>query len=139
MKALINALTLFLLDSGLTNDIARARVFAEGFVSENADMLSLQPVPALPPAVQTALRRDNLDGTSREVVTDDAELPRAIVHKVPVVGPDGLTDVQRAAVASGVGLCANCQQPKNRHLPGCARASGEDPKARTKDPLPPVQ
>ncbi len=62
---------------------------------------------------------------------------RALVHRVPIVGADGLTEKQRAAVG-GVGLCSNCQQPKNSHLPGCAQASGEDPRARTKDPLPPV-
>lgn len=70
-----------------------------------------------------------------------------VVHGIytPVVGDDGLTDAQRAALPhnGGVGLCPNCQQPKNSHLPGCARTSSNgfepmDPKARTKDPLPPA-
>lgn len=60
----------------------------------------------------------------------------------PVVGSDGLTDAQRNAVGT-VGLCPNCQQPNNAHLPACARVGANgfeavDPKARTKDPLPPV-
>lgn len=69
------------------------------------------------------------------VIHDDAE--HAFRFYAPVVGPDGLTDKQRAAVG-GVGLCRNCQQPKDDHLPGCALYSGEDPKAVTKSPLPPA-
>lgn len=71
---------------------------------------------------------------------DGAVNPRnpANVQRVAVVGPDGLTDIQRSALQANIPLCANCQQPVNFHLPGCARASGEDPKARTKSPLPPA-
>jgi len=104
--------------------ISDARGFAEG-----APPLTNRPVRVkpqnenLPPAVQTALQEG-----------DDFVKPRY----VPVVGADGLTDKQRAAVQSGVGLCPNCQQPKNAHLPGCARQSGEDARAVTHDPLPPA-
>jgi hypothetical protein len=70
---------------------------------------------------------------------------KQVAHGVytPVLGPDGLTDNQRAAMARGVGLCPNCQQPKTDHLPGCSRVSANgfepvDPKAVTKDPLSPA-
>lgn len=69
---------------------------------------------------------------------------KQVAHGVytPVLGPDGLTDGQRAAIANGVGLCPNCQQPKDNHLPGCARVGARgfepvDPKAVTKDRLSP--
>lgn len=69
----------------------------------------------------------------------------AVVHGtyVPVVGADGLTDAQRNALQRGIGLCPNCQQPKDDHLPGCARVANGgmppmDPRAVTKAKLPPV-
>jgi hypothetical protein len=69
----------------------------------------------------------------------------AVVHGtyVPVTGADGLTDAQRNALQRGIGLCPNCQQPKDDHLPGCARVaqggmSPMDPRAVTKPKLPPV-
>ena len=63
-----------------------------------------------------------------------------------VVGPDGLTDQQRLGAAT-VGLCPNCQQPVNAHLPACLRDTakgGFEPsdasyrRAITDKPLPPA-
>lgn len=138
-KALINALTLALLDSDdYHGGMEEAREFAYSFVHENADLLTLAPqATTVAKAAVAPVRPADLREPGQPLA--EGEVPRAVVHKVPVVGPDGLTDRQREAVASGVGLCPNCQQPKNRHLPGCARASGYDSKAVTKDPLPPVQ
>jgi hypothetical protein len=141
-KALVNALTLALMESQLADMLViDAKAFATRFVEENADLLTTQVV-VTPTQVE---RRPGgptvVTGTAQEEVVADpvtGELPRAVKHYVPVQGPDGLTDKQRAAIG-GVGLCSNCQQPKNSHLPGCSVASGYDVKARTKDPLPPVQ
>lgn len=72
---------------------------------------------------------------------DQAVAAKHIQH---VVGPDGLTDAQRVALAKGVGLCPNCQQSNERHLPGCLRdpANGFTDKERgravTKAKLPPA-
>ena len=41
-------------------------------------------------------------------------------------------------LARGVGLCPNCQQSNADHAPGCARSSGEDPRAVTRQALPPL-
>lgn len=40
--------------------------------------------------------------------------------------------------AKGAPLCPNCQQSSLAHAPGCARASGEDPRAVTRQALPPL-
>ena len=73
-------------------------------------------------------------------VTENADLfmQRAPASPQPV-RPDaqGLLPHQAAAVGT-VGLCPNCQQPKNNHLPGCARQTGEEPTAITKNPLSPA-
>jgi hypothetical protein len=133
MKALINALTLALVEANFTSQIEDARDFATAFVEENADLLSPQPVRV----AAASLPQVTADFSPRYdavLVSDDIE--RAPVYRVPVVGADGLTDKQRAAVG-GVGLCANCQQPNNDHLPACAKASGLDKRAVTKEALPP--
>lgn len=131
MKAVINALTLALLESQLADMlVVDAKSFAEQFVRENAELF-VSPTPALrlPPPFQWP------EGSGQSA--EDAPVERVTVHRVPVVGADGLTEKQRVAVGS-VGLCGNCQQPNNSHLPGCARASGEDKRAFTKDPLSPA-
>lgn len=139
MKAIINSLTLALVEYGM--DVAAAKTFATNFVTENADLFTAQdqlPRTAQPPANQVALWPRPIDlREPGQPLDEDAPIERAVVHKVPVVGPDGLTAKQRAAIG-GVGLCANCQQPNNGHLPGCAKESGEDKRAVTKDPLPPA-
>lgn len=114
-------LTLALIEFGEVT-LATARGMAE-----EAPLTPSKPVikpqnASLPPAVQTALQ------------ADAPIRPRY----VPVVDADGLTAKQRAALDRGVGLCANCQQPRNAHLPGCSVASGENPRAITKDRLPPA-
>lgn len=59
-------------------------------------------------------------------------------------GADGLTASQRAGVERGVGLCPNCQQPVDAHVPGCLRdprnGFREDERSRvvTKSPLAPT-
>lgn len=104
--------------------VARATELAKAAPLEPSKKLKPQN-EGLPPAVQTALQADG-----------DAPIrPRY----VPVLDADGLTAKQRAALDRGIGLCANCQQPRNAHLPGCSVASGENPRAITKDRLPPVQ
>lgn len=146
MKALINALTLALVEGFEGMDIKHAREFATSFVEENAELFA-SPAPTTAERAKAIVQRAgpqpaDLREPGQALGVDEEGnpvLPRAVKHHVPVVGADGLTDTQRNAVASGVGLCPNCQQPKNRHLPGCARASGYDQRAVTKDPLPPVQ
>lgn len=125
MKALVNALTLALVREDMGWEAAFK--FAEQFVADNAELFAPKEVRVSGPVALT-------EGV-RPVAPEQGD--RAIVHHVPVVGPDGLTDRQRAAVGT-VGLCPNCQQPKNAHAPGCAVASGEDPKARTANRLPPL-
>ena len=120
--ASVAELALALIENGVI--ISMARELAEGAPLQPSAKLKPQN-EALPPAVQTALQTGS-------------EPPPIRARYVPVVGPDGLTDKQRDAVGN-VGLCPNCQQPRNSHLPGCAVASGEAPRAITKDPLPPVQ
>lgn len=133
MKAAVNALTLALATEYQFLDIVTAKEFAVRFFEDNADMFS---APAYREATPAEVKRVLSSSDARAVVgASDPE--RAPVFTQPVIGPDGLTDKQRAALGT-VGLCPNCQQPKDDHLPGCARASGEDPKARTKDRLSPA-
>jgi len=140
VKAVINALTLALAsDEDYAHlGIGVAKSFAEAFVKENAELFA-DPGPAV--RAQAIVRRAGPQPADPNDLAESfaglSDLERAVVHHVPVVGPDGLTAKQRAAVG-GVGLCANCQQPNNNHLPGCAKASGEDKRAVTKDPLPPA-
>lgn len=138
-KAIINALTLALAEcEAWGGSLSLAREFAADFFVANEDLFQQPPLyPLHPPATPAQL---NLLTPEAEHVEAPAYLPgeRAVVHRVPVVGSDGLTDQQRAAVGKQ-GLCSNCQQPNNAHLPGCAVASGENPRAVTKAPLSPVQ
>lgn len=144
-KALVNALAMALaLEPDLSITLPQALAFAEGFVESNAELFELPPVSvtqgiAAMVAIPGALRA----GPAPSV--DVKPTPTGVSHDTreaaygtftPVVGDDGLTDKQRAAVGN-VGLCPNCQQPNNDHLPGCARASGEDPRAVTKRGLSP--
>lgn len=82
--------------------------------------------------------------SARAFATKFAEENEAIlVQQVKVAAPVaagavGLMAHQQDAIANGVGLCPNCQQPKNNHLPGCARATGEDATATTRAALPPA-
>lgn len=131
MKAAINALTLDLA-TRLNVDLGVARQFATTFFEDNADLFSA-PAPGGPVRLTESL------GARVAAALDAAvENPeRARVLQVPARGNDGLTDKQRAAMST-VGLCPNCQEPNNDHLPGCARASGEVPNAITKTQLPPT-
>jgi hypothetical protein len=147
----VNAdLALYLIEQGIPLD--KAKVIAAEAVS-NAD-IAFGVLEALPGAFTVAEAKviaaeaplvvDMASGKaepsrydSPPIVAVEGTEERARVLRVPVLGPDGLTDIQRDAVGT-VGLCPNCQQPKNRHLPACARASGEDPTARTKGRLPPA-
>lgn len=145
-------LALFLIEKGIP--VAKAKDIAAEAVSLSDIALGI--MDALPGAMSVAEAKemasyaplvvDMASGTPQPSRSDSAPVfrqpedgtARAVVHRVSVVGPDGLTDVQRAAVGT-VGLCPNCQQPRTSHLPGCAVASGENPRAVTKAPLPPVQ
>lgn len=146
MKALVNALTLALLDADqFGSDIAGAREFATQFVTENAELLNALPKTVADSAQQQALVTPNTavpgewnqnpDGTFSAVRASGGD--RATVMVVQTQGPDGLTPKQRAAVGT-IGLCPNCQQPRNDHVPGCSVASGYDVRAVTKTPLPPI-
>jgi len=139
-KALANALTLAVVEQ-LGLDIQTARAFANDFVEENADLFGapdkVSHVQALGQVIGHVV-------TPQGNVGDQTWLARpgtnevAPKHLVRVVGDDGLTDKQRIGAAT-VGLCPNCQQPTNDHLPGCARIpeTGSDSRAVTKQPLPP--
>lgn len=134
-KAIINALTLALLDfDEYKGDVPGAKDFAAKFVHDNADLFVSQVV--IQP--QQVTRQPGGPTTVTGDVVPNPQNP-AGVRRVAVLNANGLTAAQQAAVDSGIGLCPNCQQPTNDHLPGCARASGEDPRARTKTALPPVQ
>lgn len=153
-------LTLFLIEEGYP--LEKAKAVAAAAPSTVAD-LALALLEALPGALTVAEARAQAEraplapakgGRSwSEVKTgpntrvqhasdedfDDEGNPQPLrpVY-TPVLGADGLTDRQRAAVAT-VGLCPNCQQPKNDHLPGCARIDATfDNRSVTKDRLPPA-
>lgn len=147
-------LALWLIERGVP--VGEAKAIAETAVSQSdialglVDSLGLPVAEAKAMAAEAPLVVDMATGKAQPSRPDP--VPRAMAQtgalddveavkpmRVPVVGADGLTDRQRAAIEKGVALCPNCQQPVNSHLPGCARASGEDPKARTKTALPPVQ
>jgi|GEM_PF-4697307 len=129
MKSLINSLAMALIIRGLLAPSA-AMEFAEQWVADNADLFGG------PPARVPATRSAPASAPPFEVVAES----RDFVHGtyVPIVGEDGLTDKQRSAVGKQ-GLCQNCQQPKDDHLPGCAVASGENARAVTVSRLAPVQ
>jgi len=132
MKAAINALTLALLEKGW-DSFADCKAFATEFFEANADLFS---APAIVPSGKVVpLGGDPLSPYA--VVAAEGSDERARVLHVPVVGADGLTDKQRAAVGT-VGLCPNCQQPKNDHQVGCSRIDPSyDSKSVTKGTLPP--
>lgn len=119
-KAIVNALTLALMswrDKGI--DIQSAKAFAEEFVAENAELFTA-PLPVKMTQEEFAARQPGED---------------PFVGRKTVVG---ISPLQQAAMDKGIPLCPNCQQPVNHHLVGCARATGENPKAVTKLPLTPV-
>ncbi len=135
-KAIVNALAMALA-MDLDIELPAALEFAARWVEENDDLFTPMAYKATAPA----------PGREAEAVQTARESDRGVasptnpagVQRVAVLNANGLTAAQQAALDGGIGLCPNCQQPTNNHLPGCARASGEDPKARTKAPLPPVQ
>lgn len=122
-------LALALIEHGVS--ISEARGIAERSIA-TAPPAARMPSPAVRERVQ-AQRAARAGQHMGEHDTKEA----AYGTYSPVVGPDGLTDKQRNALGN-VGLCPNCQQPNSDHLPGCARASREDPNAVTKNPLPPA-
>ncbi len=149
MKAAINSLALNLFMQ-LDVPVASAMAFAEQWVADNLDLFENVPRPVVPgtrvasataPAFEVIPQPEahHVIGNG-QVIGHVVAQPGEALHGtyVPVKGPDGLTDVQRGALST-VGLCSNCQQPNNDHLPGCAVASGEDRRAVTKSALPPVQ
>ncbi len=130
MKAAINSLALNLFMQ-LDVPVASAMAFAEQWVADNLDLFENVPRPVVP-----GTRVASATAPAFEVIPQHGDALHGTY--VPVKGADGMTDVQRAALGN-VGLCSNCQQPNNDHLPGCAVASGEDRRAVTKSALPPVQ
>lgn len=130
MKAIVNALTIALFREH-RYEFDDAERFAVEFVKENHELFM---VPQAPRTSTVPVKVADL----REPGQPLDENNRIVVHKVPFVGVDGLTAKQREAVQAGVQLCRNCQQPITEHLPGCAKASGEDPRATTKGTLPPA-
>lgn len=144
-KAIVNSLTLALVEEwgeldGQTVSITLrdARDFAARWVEENADLLSPEPSLFMPAMLQQAPAPQPVRAAPTAPVGTTYDTKEAAYGTyVPVVGPDGLTEKQRAAVGKQ-GLCPNCQQPTDDHLPACARQSGEDPKAVTKKGLPPA-
>ena len=89
MKAVINALTLALLESQLADMlVVDAKSFAEQFVRENAELF-VSPTPALrlPPPFQWP------EGSGQSA--EDAPVERVTVHHVPIVGADGLREAAR--------------------------------------------
>ena len=119
-KAIVNALTLALLEGGIGNtdiNFATSKAFAEEFVAENAELF-------IAPAQLRGARGD----------AAPASKPRTAYE---------LSEQQEEAIAAGVKLCPNCQQPVTDHLPGCSRAFADpnDPflkGAVTKNKLNPV-
>lgn len=113
-KAIINALTLAIAeDFDGTLSLQEAKQWAENFVAKNADLFQQSAVSAP-------------SGTVRPPTPQR-----------PATAAD-LSEAQSAALASGIGLCPNCQQPNNDHLPACTRATGYDERAVTKNKLNPV-
>ena len=113
-KAIINALAMKLALEFPGYALPEALTFGEAFVAENAELFTYKPDKVAPQAMTTK--------------------PRSAYE---------LSAEQEQALATGVGLCPNCQQPKNDHLPGCSRAFADpnDPflkGAITKNKLNPV-
>ena len=140
MKAIANALTLKLMEHGISMVVAKEIV--EEFLAENAELFTTVSgrILAEAPLQQQATFKPGLNPQQQPLVVGDEE--RATVLHVPAVDAGGLTPRQRSAVDGGVGLCPNCHEPNNDHLPGCSRMSVNgfapmDPRAVTKDPLPP--
>lgn len=116
-KAIINALTIAAYEAGIVVNLGDAKAFAEQFVAENEELFS---IPSGPQIIARALSTPPPPTPQRPPSRDD------------------LSPAQIAALSDGRGLCPNCQQPTDDHLPGCARATGEDNKAITKNKLNPV-
>lgn len=142
MKAIINSLALALAEDADYGHVglSTAKAFAETWVSENADLFAAPPVAkAAYGAAVLGHQPPTPTGAPEtfQVRPESGEVAAKFLQRV--VGPDGLTDSQRAGVARGIPLCPNCQQPTSDHLPGCARIPelGTDPRAVTKAPLPP--
>ncbi len=138
MKAVINALTLHLLRVGLTTSFEVAGNVAASFVEENAELFS-QPV-----GVRSAGRGSPVEVAGRQPISDDPDQAIRPSSVFQPRQPGELMPHQQAAVETGRQLCPNCQQPTNDHLPGCARVgaggfAAMDPKASTKNPLPPAE
>ena len=148
-KPFVNALAMALALDGAM-DLPAALEFATEFEEDNRELLgdavsfASAPISAGPSrqGIQAALAQagvDDPEGAPTSIVNRGDE-NRATTRYAPVLGIDGLTDKQRAATKNCVGLCQNCQQPENDHLPGCARipGMGSDMRARTKAALPPA-
>jgi hypothetical protein len=88
---------------------------AEAFV-EDLD------IPEAPAAGQHA-RQAWEAGDSFQVRRGTGEGERAVTDRFIVAqrGPNGMTARQQAGLDRGVGLCPNCQQPADDHIPGCLR------------------
>jgi hypothetical protein len=110
-QAIVNALTMALMEYGHAEltEFASAKAFAARFVADNAELFA---APSPSRAAPAAPARGG--------------------------GQYELSERQQKGLDRGIPLCPNCQQPTNDHLPGCARASQEDPRAVTKTPLSPV-
>lgn len=169
MKAIINSLAMALAMEDLM-PLPDALAFAKDWVEQNHELfgppvivdyqgraLGAQPIATVPPSYQPgdlgrAITAPEVspegvplygnENWQRRQERGTGEQAVAAVHIQHVVGPDGLTDAQRIGAAT-VGLCPNCQQPKNNHLPGCLRdpragfTEKEQGRAITKDRLPP--
>jgi hypothetical protein len=118
-KAFVNALAMALLEEGFIGgdgiSLADGKAFAERFHEANPELFTTALAQRMDPR---------------------AAPPPPTPQRPP--SADDLSEAQSAALASGIGLCPNCQQPNNDHLPGCARATGEDNRAVTKNKLTPV-
>lgn len=142
-KALVNALVIALLDEGMC-DITQAREFSARFVEENEELFRQDPLPypttgfvaqpATPAQIAEAVRPAR---TGARIIEDGESI--RVRAKPATAGT--LTAKQQAALDGGIGLCPNCQQPTNDHIPGCARIAvggmpPMDPRAVTRSPLP---
>lgn len=103
-------------------------------VGDAKALAKLAPLPAPPQNVR--IRADFAEpGTPGPIEDEDAIRPARVAPRKP----GDLMPHQQAALDSGIGLCPNCQQPKNNHLPLCTIATGIDSRAVTKSALPPAE
>lgn len=160
-KAIINALAMALAMEEVM-DLPTALQWATDWVEQNGDLFaapaltrvtSTRDLPQLQPTGMAPVESGPEVGPGgvplygnetwqRRQARGEGETAVAAVHIQHLVGPDGLTDKQRVGAAT-VGLCPNCQQPVNAHLPGCLRdpkggfTEAERSRVVTKAPLPP--